>query len=290
MFLKGPDTVFAQLGSGIKQAPYVILGGLLGSGVLAWAGTDAYSTDVVTTSYSNSTLHSALGIPYWSLAAPLGVALYAGLKYFEDCCPEPTIFEDDLLDPAADVAATGSPSMWAMLKSKAWSPLTCGTIIGAMQAPSFLVSGVALSVSSVFMKAFGYIASLFTDPGDYLRAHMNSRINVWKMGLAAGIIGGSFLASQLSAPTSLSKKQKAKKRARLSSFGIVSSIAGGALLIIGSSLADGDAIAHGESGIAALSVKSILTTGGVLGGAFLIGQAIPQPILESSEEDISNVL
>ncbi|RAU20240.1 lipocalin [Paramagnetospirillum kuznetsovii] len=155
----------------------------------------------------------------------------------------------------------------------AWSPYVAGVIIGLLQIPAFLLMNTALGASSSYVTVAGTLASLF-DPGitriEYVAKHLEGAKNWWQVALVVGIALGAMISSRLggTARTGVSRAWGRVASAR-PSVRFPMAFAGGFLMLLGARIADGCTSGHGISGIAQLSVGSLIAvtamfTGGIL--------------------------
>jgi uncharacterized membrane protein YedE/YeeE len=160
-----------------------------------------------------------------------------------------------------------------LLRSATWSPYVAGIIIGLLQIPAFLLMNTALGASSSYVTVAGTLASLF-DPDitriEYVAKHLDGAKNWWQAALVVGIALGAMISSRLggTARTGVSRAWGRVASAR-PVLRFPMAFAGGFLMLMGARIADGCTSGHGISGIAQLSVGSLIAvtamfTGGIL--------------------------
>ncbi len=143
------------------------------------------------------------------------------------------------------------------IRQKYWSPYVAGILIGLLQIPVFFFD--ASLGSSGSLQSFACVASnLFSI--DNIHSCFPNLKSWWQMGLIFGIIFGTWLSSHLSGHIRPSislfweksiKHYNYKKRYLLAFIG-------GFLFLFGARLADGCTMGNGVSGIALLSVGSLV--------------------------------
>jgi len=160
-----------------------------------------------------------------------------------------------------------------MLRKPYWSPYFCGAIIGLLQIPAFIIGNQALGTSSSYVYIVGHLTSLLRNVNPYLHKYMVKPGITWQVGIVVGIIFGAWFSAKMSKnmrkdfsdiyklhPGFLGTKENRK----------YSALIGGFLILFGARLAGGCTSGHGLSGIAQLSVSSILATISMfVGGIFL---------------------
>ena len=151
------------------------------------------------------------------------------------------------------------------LKDKMWSPYIAGIIIGLLQIPAYFFIKTALGVSSSYVTVIATIMSWIypaIDKIDYAAKHMTGMKNWWQVALVVGIALGAYLSSYIAKTRKVGFAKVAGESRRKR---YVFCFLGGIILIFGARLADGCATGHGISGVAHLSVGSILTIFCMLG-------------------------
>lgn len=147
---------------------------------------------------------------------------------------------------------------------KPLSPYVGGIIIGCLQSVSLLTVGKMLGLSSSYAalvaRIFNFLGESFSFP--YIAKYLNE-IGTWQLSIALGIVGGSYLSFKIRKShfqeidpfwNVLGFK---KKSVYLNSF------LGGIFLVFGARLVGGCTSGHGLSGIATLSIGSMITLSGL---------------------------
>ncbi|MBD3426580.1 MAG: YeeE/YedE family protein [Candidatus Omnitrophica bacterium] len=149
------------------------------------------------------------------------------------------------------------------LREKAWSPYIAGIVVALLQIPAFLIIKTALGVSSSYVSAGGYIASIFDRTvmdNAYFNKYMTSMKYVWQSSLCVGIIIGAFLSRRLSGAKRQEYSPAWKKAVGIRTFSqrFFMGFIGGFVLLFGARWAGGCTTGHGLSGSAQLAVGSLV--------------------------------
>lgn len=238
-----PGMVFVQIGAGVSNAYFTLLGGLLGA---------------IVHGCLNDTLNGLFGKPYAKASNTLyeianktpsfmHLALGGGLL------GAVTLFE--ILFPwRADFNIDSSINSYA-LSSTIWPPIFAGTLLGTTQLFSFLLTNRSLGSSTSFsIAASQFFSSSWLEKNAYLKK--------WKTGnwdrliMSAGVLAGSLLSASMSGVYG-----------KTAGVSMASSLAGGFLLVFGARIAGGCNTGHGISGTAHMLVGSAVATMAMFAGA-----------------------
>ncbi len=165
-----------------------------------------------------------------------------------------------------------------LLMAPVWSPYLAGAGIGVLLWCAFLLSGRPIGCSSAFSRTAGMIQGIFqrkkVAQSEYYQ-ELPPRIE-WQWMLVTGIIAGSFLSSLLAGTFHLQMVPDAFAAVFGTDpfFRLLIAITGGVLMGIGARWAWGCTSGHGISGLAQLSVASIVAVccffiGGIITAALL---------------------
>lgn len=159
-----------------------------------------------------------------------------------------------------------------MFKKPYWSPYLCGAIIGLLQVPAFMIGNQALGTSSAYVYIVGHLTSLFNQFNPYLHKYMIKSGITWQVGIVVGIIFGAWFSAWMS--KGLRKDFSAVYKLHPAPFNVkenrkYSALIGGFLILFGARIAGGCTSGHGLSGVAQLSVSSILATASMFIGGIL---------------------
>lgn len=148
------------------------------------------------------------------------------------------------------------------LTRKSYSPYAAGIIIGLLQIPVFLTLHASLGTSAAFNSVACSISSWFSDTSIVGTASQcfAAMKHWWQLGFVLGIMIGAYLSSRLSNTKRLGFSPIWPKVTKINSLGKRSSMAfiGGFIMLIGTRIADGCTSGNGISGIALLSVGSMI--------------------------------
>ena len=148
------------------------------------------------------------------------------------------------------------------LTRKSYSPYTAGIIIGLLQIPIFLTLHASLGASGSFNSIACSILSWFSDTGITGVASQCFAVMKlwWQLGFVFGIALGAYLSSRLSKTKRSGFSPIWLKITNINSLGKRSIMAfvGGFIMLIGACIAGGCTSGNGISGIALLSVGSMI--------------------------------
>jgi len=243
-----PGPLFAQVGAGRPEALYSLLGAVTGTVLFVYL-QPAMSGFLSQGPSEPVQLHKKGGVRYWQAAAGVvvacGAALYA-MHVLRGSWQTENIAQSAL-----------SLKDWA-LSSTQWSPYVCGLCIGLMQLPAFLLMKTFFGTSAAYVTACSHLCSVAD--------HDLFKRNRYAANLRAGSVVtwevllhlGCFLGARLAAVSSGSYYQNSNMT--LNGTQKIVTFVGSALLLFGMRMCGGCTSGHGISGIAQLSVGSLLTT------------------------------
>lgn len=154
-----------------------------------------------------------------------------------------------------------------------WSPYLCGILIGLLQIPVFFIGG-SIGTSSATANAVCSVTNFFN--GEQITACFKAPKSWWQLGLVIGIVIGAYLSKSLSKhyrksisivwQTAL-PKYSIKKR-------FLYAFIGGVLIMFGARLADGCTSGNGISGVALMSVGSVIVITFMFAAAIAVSFAL----------------
>eukprot|EP00039_Didymoeca_costata_P008672 m.114850 g.114850 ORF g.114850 m.114850 type:complete len:369 (-) comp14181_c0_seq3:192-1298(-) len=267
-----PGTVWAQLGSGQTEALFVLLGGILG--VIAFGYMDGYLQQRTKKFHERKApvgVDIEAGVSYTGAGLGFMAAMSAVVLTVNRFQPW-ELASKQWLSPEASLSGT-FPSVDLSLSQSAWDPLWAGVLVGLLQIPAMLSNGTGLGNSSGFVNITKKIISV-VDPNYSRNApYFNKAGSVWQMTSAIGIMTGAYLSSYLSA-----QAVNGPVLSDLASQSVgspVQKIIGGFILLFGARVAGGCTSGHGLTGLATLSMSSLLSVAAMFGGGmglkFLMG-------------------
>lgn len=243
-----PGTVFAQIGAGVPNAWFTLLGGFIG--VLLFGIIHKVLRGVLPDFERCGEKRSVDGMLGWTYMRAAGVfaaALAAVVLLLELLVP----WKDDVervfnLPVGGYIMWGGDPT------ALAWSPVAAGILIGLLQLFAMLSNKTPLGMSSGYVTVMGYLLSPIPDVDVVLPAFKGFKgvSHLWQVFVAIGVGLGAFASSKLSDATSSMLPE---------SPSVALAICGGALQLLGARLAGGCTSGHGISGMAQLSLPSIVT-------------------------------
>lgn len=194
-------------------------------------------------------------------ATALSVAIYALTNLTSWSTEVLSAYKGSL--PASALAASKAN----LINAVAWSPVMGGALVGFLQLPSMLLCGHPLGASGSYMELSSRIVSMFDRKWrDNAPMLADFRASASGMSFATGVVIGAFVSSYLGGTFAINRT--------LGVDSALNSIIGGALLLLGARLAGGCTSGHGISGMAQLSVASIITVAAMFAGgiasAFLL--------------------
>lgn len=163
----------------------------------------------------------------------------------------------------------------SLLRRSAWSPYLAGIVIGLLQIPAFILVNTALGASSSFVTVGAHIAALF-DPhamdNAYFASHAAGGKNWWQVALVVGIALGAGVSAYLSRQRRSGFAPVWTRVLGIRSFAARAAMAfaGGFVLLFGARLANGCTSGHGLSGIAQLSIGSMVAVAAMFAGGIAV--------------------
>lgn len=148
------------------------------------------------------------------------------------------------------------------LTRKSYSPYAAGIIIGLLQIPIFLTLHASIGASGAFNSVACSVLSWFSDTNIAGTASQcfTAMKHWWQLGFVFGIVIGAYLSAKFSGTRRSGFSPIWPKITNINSLGKRSIMAfvGGFIMLIGARIADGCTSGNGISGIALLSVGSMV--------------------------------
>jgi uncharacterized membrane protein YedE/YeeE len=259
-----PGTVVVQIGAGVEQSIYVILGGLLAAGLYSYfeykvRGFVSMSCPKV----PHCTLDTSLRTSYTKMALPLLLALISFVVVLEYIFPwQSQLNGSDEKQIQFELQSNGN--IFQILQMKAWPPYVAGMVVGSLQIPAILLLRVSLGSASSYATVSILLLSLvnkkIVERSEYMKA-LSTGIALWQPTYLFGAMLGAFLSSSLS-----------NSWHTVESFSPLRAFLGGFLLLLGSRLSGGCTSGHGISGFAYLASISLIAVPVMFAGG--IGTAV----------------
>ncbi|KAF3767389.1 hypothetical protein M406DRAFT_61302 [Cryphonectria parasitica EP155] len=228
-----PGMVFPQIALGIPSAPAIIAGASVGG--ICWS---AVLRPWIAARRKQTTITNTTPPPEVSLAGFLGTRHTTALVAYGTA-----------LATIVAVVALRMPSASSPLH-----PVTGGLVIGAAQAVSLLLRGSLLGVSTCYEQLGDWIVWL-------ARGRRQARPGSSAVLFAAAMAAGTWLLARLGPGWVLTETAAAGVMSPAKAF------AGGFLMAVGSRMAGGCASGHGISGMALMSMSSLVTMACVFAAA-----------------------
>lgn len=253
-----PGSLFVQLGAGVPNAPYVLLGALLGTILYSYLIEPFCSK--LNHDFHSPAPHVSLDnfLPLSSIATniSLSAALLLAISLSETFLVSPTPFTLSKIS----------------LSDTVWSPYLSGALIGLLEIPSYLFIGVTLGSSTGPGWFLGKLAHRIgqgkfqAEHAPFLENVARNEVWYWQFHLLVGLVAGGFLSSYMSSSQLLASSLSTSPHIL---------VVGSAMMFIGARIATGCTSGHGISGVSLLSVASFITSicmfGGGIGGGYVLG-------------------
>lgn len=234
-----PSIAYCQLGAGVENAAYTLLGGYIGA--LAYGLLEPFVVSLTAPKGlmlpERYTLQAMFSTPYFFLAPPIALVLIGDIWLLEKFFP----WRDEVVETVAD--------NW--LSQQACSPWLAGIAIGLLNIPivQILSKHVGASTSYCSIVSQAFCCGPLQKVSPYLAKTRSGMKNWWQIFFCGGIALGGFLSARASGtfgdipgPTK------------------VHAIIGGALMIFGARTAHGCASGHAISTISLLSTLPMVNT------------------------------
>ncbi|KND03874.1 uncharacterized protein SPPG_01326 [Spizellomyces punctatus DAOM BR117] len=260
-----PGTVLVQLGAGLGSSVYVLVGAL-GSSI-----TYGYIARWIQTSFPTfgkkspvKTVDGALKHNALFTSTITASALIAAVYVLHSM----TSWSHNVISAYQNrISQASFSSTSSSLTSLAWSPIAGGALVALLQFPSVTLCGSPIGASGSYMELASRVVAKI-DKNWRKNAPVYADFITSNTGLlfASGVIVGSFLSAYTGGAWPLNRS--------LEGSSPIKSVIGGAMLLFGARMAGGCTSGHGISGIAQLSLASIVTVAAMFAGgiasAFLL--------------------
>lgn len=239
-----PGMIFVQLGAGVSNAYVTLLGGLLGAIAHGCVSESIGKLLGKPSTKASQTLDELTGKTPSVVHLTLGGCLLGGAALFE------------LLFPwRADFNLSLSARTSYGLDAPIWPPIFAGTLLGSTQLLSFVLTKRSLGNSTSFsIAASQFFSSSWLETNAYMKKWKSG--NWDRLAMSVGVLAGSWLSASMGG-----------MYGQTPGVSLLSSLAGGFLLLFGARTADGCNTGHGISGTANLFVGSAVATMAMFAGA-----------------------
>lgn len=239
-----PGMVFVQLGGGVPNAVYTLLGGF--TGVLAYGMIHPFIRSAIKPAKpaKYEWLDQYMSTSFAAMALPTAVAIASIVAAVEYASPWKT-----------EVITT---SMNNYLTTASWSPIFSGVVIGLAQIPLVLLIDDTLGSSTAYCTVMSQLIPTSLSKTSLLRYFDNVINNMeswWQVIFMTSYMLASYASSNLSG-----------SYASVDGVGIQNAFIGGFLLLFGARLASGCTSGHGLSGIGLLNMLSFVNVPSIFAG------------------------
>jgi len=194
--------------------------------------------------------------------------LRASLPHYTGGVTLPSLFEQSYLPMGIFVGALGALIGRDVLlarqdplehSSTSWRSYGAGVLVGLMQIPAIYLIRTCVGNSSAFMTLPALPLRAIGLGNDTLVQFSSFSKNYWQLSFNVGIALGSALCHYFLPLDTQDSSSEDDPIVRQPWKQVLSKFAGGFLFLLGSRLADGCTSGHGISGLATLSVTSLIT-------------------------------
>jgi uncharacterized membrane protein YedE/YeeE len=234
-----PGTVLVQLSSGVRSGWLVLLGGVLG-GIL-WTRMSPYIRKDVPSNSATSASHT--------IYSKFNLSQNSVILAYEAAC----------LGMITLATSLGPKGAYVPLH-----PVLGGLLIGGAQAASLMMTGSPLGVSTTYEE----IGQSFWRMWDSLfgsKPVQTPPPSTRAIKFALGILVGSYALLQSTASARVATNMQVPA---------VPAVLGGCIMVVGARLAGGCTSGHGITGMALLSISSIITVASMFAGGIALAQVL----------------
>eukprot|EP01090_Pellita_catalonica_P013545 TRINITY_DN324_c0_g1_i1.p1 TRINITY_DN324_c0_g1~~TRINITY_DN324_c0_g1_i1.p1 ORF type:complete len:374 (-),score=51.47 TRINITY_DN324_c0_g1_i1:79-1200(-) len=241
-----PGTVAVQLGAGVLQAPFVVIGGIIAGGFFA-KFVDSFRPLIAASPVKTKSVEGIFANQkYEAVALPLVgmlVTVVVALEYFFPWKQE------------LGKVLTETTSVLAM---EAWPPYLAGAIVGLLNIPAMLLLTVSLGSATSYQTVAVNLACCVqpqaVKKSNYLNAFL-SPIAYWQPTYLTGAVLGACASAMLSGTFHSTP-----------SMGLLGAFIGGFVLILGSRIGGGCTSGHGITGFSFLQTISFIAVPAMFAG------------------------
>ena len=237
----GPTMIPAQIGAGVLNAAYIVLGGMIGGAVFAMIEPTVFSKPIPKATREETSLDGVLKTSYSNVAMPFGLALIGASLGLEALFPH----SPDI----ARIAGINIPG--AMI------PTLAGLTVGFNQIPIRYITNDGQGGSSSVMTIISTLTGGKISPRHRARK-VSDAYQFFYVYVGTGL--GAYLAVQSTNNYSIAP-----------GFTPAISMLGGALAIFGARVANGCTCGHGISGMSELSLSSFAAGMSIFAGGICAG-------------------
>ncbi|KAJ3233340.1 hypothetical protein HDU81_002321 [Chytriomyces hyalinus] len=260
-----PGTVLVQVATGIPTAPWVVAGALIASTTYGYLHTCVVTAVPKFGSKRASQTFESAALSFGAIAFAASIVGFPGLYYANSLIPWKQQVFADLMRDFGNSHANMSGVQFDVTAWKAssamWSPFAAGIAIAVAQIFSILLTGSVIGASGLYPYLGSCIVRTLDDKWEsrapFYKTFSNSISTLYFSG---GVIAGAYLSMKMGVSAVLQQIPSLQSaQVVLDPTLVVRLMVGGFLLVYGSRLAGGCTSGHGLSGIAQLSVASVVT-------------------------------
>ncbi|KYQ88827.1 hypothetical protein DLAC_10626 [Tieghemostelium lacteum] len=244
-----PGTVLAQIGSGIKPAYFIFLGGLVGSALYGFTN-EWVSKYLPTYPKEKPAIYQRLQVPLYKLTIPFALMIAGVLYAIEQVFPW-----------TLDSGVAPFVTVLGSISQKVWAPYVAGAVIGSLQLPSYLLANNGIGTSSAYVTMSSKICSLLapatTCSVSYFKKFNSGLKQVFTPMVNLGIVLGSYYSSLTSPALAIDQQFHHSP---------LFYIASGAMLLYSSRMANGCPSGSGITGMAKMEIGSFITIASLFAG------------------------
>ncbi|XP_072031084.1 thiosulfate transporter TsuA-like [Amphiura filiformis] len=245
-----PGAVLTQVGAGVKNCEYTLLGCLVGALIYGLTEKQVIRNTRPQAPAKEVSCDGRAKTSYYRVALPLACVVAAFVLTVEYVVPWKSELGQPNLEGSSFLALYG------------WPPLVAGMLVGLLQIPIVIAAEETIGGSSGYCTLVSQLFSKETLKGisPYLLSYKYGLDNWWQVFYIGGAVGGAFLSSTLSGTYGSASEVSA-----------ISGFTGAFIMVYGSRLAGGCTSGHGLSGIGTLSVFSFYTVPAMFAGGIATG-------------------
>ncbi len=253
-----PGTVWVQVGTGVRSSYHVLGGAMIGTVVYAYLSSGNLLPSLFNQHSSKEMLDKSKGFParYTTIGVFTAAITISAMMLLNMVFP----WEQDL-QTVIPWFTSGNLSFTSL----AWSPIIGGLCVASVQTLNLILGGSPLGLSSSFVEIVEKVVPKDAKKSQF--SYLSNYEGYETMLLALGVAGGGALSAYLSGAKDVISSLPGPSALR--------SVLGGISLLFGARLANGCTSGHGISGIAQLSVLSIVTVAAMFGAGIATAAVLP---------------
>ncbi|XP_038074085.1 UPF0394 inner membrane protein YeeE-like [Patiria miniata] len=230
-----PGAVLVQIGAGVSNAGYTLLGCILGATLYGLTEQTVSGWTRPKNPAQKVRIDEIVGLPFWKVALPFGIALAMFVYFLEVVVP----WTSDLTVPNQSEA-----SLFAL---RSWLPSISGALIGCMQIPIVLAMGQTMGGSGSYCTMAAQLIPTGTlrNVSPYLLRTKYGLNNWWSIAYGCAAIAGAVFSASMAGALGDTEGVSA-----------LHAFLGGIIMVYGSRLAGGCTSGHGMSGMGTLCLFS----------------------------------